>query len=71
MHKVIVSIPERTIGRFWVAFLPLFQNESWCETIQMHENEHASKTNFHIWKVFHQDSLWNNGTKELENSGLF
>ena len=34
--------------------MPLFQNESKCETIQMknefdlHENEHASETNFHM-----------------------
>ena len=40
--------------------LPLFQNESWCKTIQnclqiitytkfdLHENEHVSKTNFHM-----------------------
>ena len=68
----IVLSPNRP---FPSSLVPLFQVESKCETILMKMTFICMKMKLHaelifIWKVSHLDSLWNRGTRELEN-GLF
>ena len=42
------------------------QNHSYEIDFDLHENETACRTHF-IWKVWHLDSFWNGGTRELGN----
>ena len=55
------------------SLLPLFQNESKCETFHMKMSSASSfifmqiKFIFICWMVSHLDSLWNRGTRELGN----
>ena len=57
--------------------LPLFQNESWCTTIEIEMSLICKTMNvqvkliwFSIWMVVHQDSFWNRGKWQLGNGLL-
>ena len=57
------------------SLVPLFQNESKCETILMKMTLICTKMKLHaelilIWKASHLDSFWNRGTRELRNGLL-
>ena len=60
---------------FLSSFVPLFQNESKCETFDMKMSSACSfifmQINvIFIWMVSHLDSLWNWGPRELGNGLL-
>ena len=62
-------------GPFPSCRLPLFQNESKCETIQMKMSLIYVKMNMRvklifIWLVSHLDSSWKRGTSQLGNGLL-
>lgn len=74
--KVFGSIYGILISHFRVAFLPLFQSESWCiifprkiSLVWKTVNDVEVKV-ISIWKVVYQDSFWNRGERHIEN-GLF
>ena len=51
--------------------LPLFQNESSCETIQMKMSSICLEMNMQVrlifmWKVLYQDSFWNRSKRNSE-----
>ena len=57
------------------SLLPLFQNESKCETFHMkmsftHKSIRMQIILIFIWKISHLDSVWNRGRRQLGN-GLF
>ena len=62
-------------GPFPSSLVPLFQNESKCETFHMKMSSACSFIFMQIKVIFirmvsHFDSLWNRGTRELGN-GLY
>ena len=71
-HVVGFGVPYllvgNRIGYFWVVLCLFFESESWCTTFQMKMSfhSHANKTRF-MWKVLHQASFWERGTRQLGN----
>ena len=58
------------------SFLPLFQNESKCETFHMkmsftHKSIRMQIILIFIWKISHLDSVWNTGRRQLGNGPNF
>ena len=72
---LVWSLNPRLNRPFLSSLVPLFQNESKCETILMKmtlicmEMKLRAELIF-IWKVSHLDSFWNRGTRELGNGLL-
>ena len=57
------------------SLLPLFQNESKCETFHMkmsftHKSIRMQIILIFIWKISHLDSVWNRGRRQLGNGLL-
>ena len=72
---IINEIAEKQISRFTSSLVPLFQNESKCETIQLKMSSACSFIFMPIKVIFirmvsHLELLWNRGARELGN-GLF
>ena len=74
-YTMLYKYGKRVRNRPFPSFVPLFQNESKCETFDMKMSSAYSFIFMRIKvisirMVSHLDSLWNRGTRELDN-GLF
>ena len=72
-QKSYHSLGQLILNRpFPSCLLPLFQNESKCETFHMkmsftHKSIRMQIILIFIWKISHLDSVWNRGRRQLGN----